>query len=130
MPKGIVRASQAVGSLLREKRLALGLSLRQVSDRLKEQGETIPSSTLIRIEQGKLDPGVLRLHRLLRLYKVPPLLVADLIELEDLAIEIPAGLDLETLYRDGADAWKRGDIPKGLAYLFAVRRHVPDDSAA
>jgi tetratricopeptide (TPR) repeat protein len=106
------------------------LSLRDVADRLAERGDRIPPSTLARIEQGKLDPGVRRLHLLLALYNVPPHLVADLVELDTLTIEQPVAADLETLYRDGVAYWKSGDIPRGLAYLFAVREHVPVDDDA
>ncbi len=71
-----VRTSPSVSRLLRRKREELGLSLRAVEQKLAEQGERFPASTLSRIEQGKLDPGVRRLHQLLRLYKIPPHLVA------------------------------------------------------
>jgi len=115
MGAAAVRPSIAVSKLLRERRAEHKLTLRAVSDRLAERGERIPVSTLARIEQGKLDPGVRRLHMLLELYRVPPHLVADLVEL------------LETLYSDGVAAWKRGDFPTGLACFFAIRKQVPTD---
>jgi tetratricopeptide (TPR) repeat protein len=130
MPRVPTKTSRAVGDLLRQKRTELHLTLQAVSQKLGEQGDAIPTSTLTRIEQGKLDPGVLRLHRLLRLYKVPPHLVADLIEIEEGAVEPPIGGDLATVLREGVDAWKRGDLPKGLAHLLAVRKHVPDGDAS
>jgi tetratricopeptide (TPR) repeat protein len=104
--------------------------LRDVSERLAGAGDRIPVSTLARIEQGKLDPGIRRLHLLLRLYEVSPHLVADLVELESLAVEPPVSRDLETLYREGVEYWKKGDIGHGLAYLFAVRELVPDGEPA
>ena len=128
MGRVAVRTSPAVGQFLREKRKQLRLTVRAVSDELAERGERLPESTLVRIEQGKLDPGVWRLHQLLRLYRVPPHLVADLIEMEELAVAQPLEGDLETLYREGLDCWKRGDIPRGLAHLFAVRERVPMDA--
>lgn len=106
------------------------LSLREVSGRLKERGSTIPVSTLARIEQGKHDPGIRRLHQLLRLYRIPPQLAADLVELEDLATEQPLGRDLGVLYQEGLEHWRAGDYAKGLAYLFAVRQYVPFDDAS
>ncbi len=127
MGRVAVRTSPAVGRFLREKRTQLRLTVRAVSAELAKRGERIPESTLVRIEQGKLDPGVWRLHQLLKLYDVPPHLVADLIELEELAVAAPLEADLETLYREGVECWKRGDIPRGLAYLFAVRERVPAD---
>ncbi len=122
-----VRTSPSVSRLLRRKREDLGLSLRAVEQKLAEQGERFPASTLSRIEQGKLDPGVRRLHQLLRLYKIPPHLVADAIDLEECAGEKPVIGDLETLYREGVEYWKQGNISKGMAYFFAVREYVPVD---
>ena len=125
-----VRPSVAVGRLLREKRKELRLTLREVSERIAEKGERLPTSTLARIEQGKLDPGVRRLHLLLRLYQVPQHLVGDLVELESLAIQPPVGKDLETLHQEGVKHWKSGNVAQGLAYVFAVREHVPADEAS
>jgi len=124
------KVSVSVGRLLRRKRHEFDLSLRDVSLRLAEHGGGIPVSTLARIEQGKLDPGVVRLHQLLRLYKVPPHLVADLTELEELAVEPPQPDDLETLFREGMALWRKGEIARALAYLLAVRQHVPADDAS
>jgi tetratricopeptide (TPR) repeat protein len=128
MGRAAVRTSPAVGRFLREKRKQLRLTIRAVSNELAERGGRLPESTLVRIEQGKLDPGVWRLHQLLRLYAVPPHLVADLIEMEELAVAQPPEGDLETLYREGVECWKRGDTSRGLAYLFAVRERVPSDA--
>ena len=125
-----LRPSVAVAALLRQKRKDMGLTLRQVSERIERQGEPLPTSTLARIEHGKLDPGVRRLHLLLRLYSVPPHLVSDLVELETLAVAHPAPDDLEKLYRDGVEHWKQGNIGDGLAHLFAVRQYVPTDEAS
>lgn len=102
--------------------------MREVSERLQtEEGERLPTSTLVRIEQGKLDPGVRRLHLLLRLYDLPAHLVADVVQMEQLAAEEPAGKDLESLYLEGVECLKRGDIYQGLANLFAVRLNSPQD---
>ncbi len=125
MPKVSVRTSVVVSQFLRQKRQDLGLSLHDVSTRMAEAGERFPPSTLARIEQGKLDPGVWRLHQLLRLYKVPPQRVADLVELEAFAVEQPPASDLDALFREGIECWKQGDLAKGLAYLFAVRQYQP-----
>jgi tetratricopeptide (TPR) repeat protein len=121
------KVSVSVGRLLRRKRHEFDLSLRDVSLRLAEMGGAIPVSTLARIEQGKLDPGVVRLHQLLRLYKVPAHLVADLTELEEMAVEPPEQRDMSTLYKEGVELWRKGELARGLAYLLAVRQYVPDD---
>lgn len=122
----------AVAQILRDRRKEMRLTLQQVSDTLAEHGQRIPTSTLNRIEQGKLDPGVRRLYQLLDLYHIPPHLISDLVELENLAVRPPdAGTkDLETLHREGIERWKAGDIPAAMSYLFAVRQYVPDTDEA
>src|SRR5262245_21964846 len=108
MPAGSVRPSAALGRLLRERRTTLRLSLSEVSRRLAATGSPVPHSTLVRIEQGRLDPGVRRLHQLLRLYEIPPHLVADVVELEDMASRERVEGSVEQLYKQGIDAWRRG----------------------
>ncbi len=130
MAREALKPSLALAKFLRSKREELGLSLRDVERKSAETGEPIPFSTLARVEQGKHDPGVRRLHKLLDLYRVPPHLVSDLIELEGRAGKEPPRGDLETLYREGVEHWRRGDIQSGLAYLFSVRQHVSSDPAS
>jgi tetratricopeptide (TPR) repeat protein len=64
---------------------------------------------------------------LLRLYGLPAHLVSDLVDLEERAVEEPKEKDLATLYSDGVEYWKNGDISQALAHLFAIRHHVPND---
>lgn len=127
MGSAALRPSTAVSQLLRTRRKELKLTLREVSERIAEYGERFPTSTLVRIEQGKLDPGTRRLHLLLRLYDIPPHLVADLVELEEMAVEEPSSRDLGELYDLGIKHWKEGRIGQALAYLFAIRQQVPED---
>lgn len=129
MGSAALKPSLAVGRLLRQRRKEMRLTLREVSERMADRGDRIPTSTLVRIEQGKLDPGVRRLHLLLRLYDLPAHLVADLVELEGLAVEPPAETDPEALFRGGVECLKRGDVSSGLAYLFALRERVGNDDA-
>jgi len=103
------------------------MTLQQVSERTGEGGHRIPTSTLVRIEQGRLDPGLKRLRRLLDVYKVPIQVVSDLLELEELAVEPPVGKDLEALYRDGIAYWRAGDIPRGLAHFLALKEATGED---
>jgi tetratricopeptide (TPR) repeat protein len=121
------KSSVAVGRLLRRRRSELRLSLKQVSDHVALSGDRIPVSTLARIERGELDPGIVRLNKLLRLYRIRPHLVSDLMDLEELAVEAPVGKDIKTLYADGVKHWEQGNTAQGLAHLFAVRELVPDD---
>lgn len=121
-----IRPSERVGRLLRQRRHELGWTLREVTERARaEAGERLPPSTLTRIEQGKLDPGTRRLHLLLRLYDIPPELVADLVEIESKASE-PETDDLETLRREGERFWKAGDVPAALGHAIALRQRAPD----
>jgi tetratricopeptide (TPR) repeat protein len=129
MGSAALKPSLAVGRLLRQRRKEMRLTLREVSERMADRGDRIPTSTLVRIEQGKLDPGVRRLHLLLRLYDLPAHLVADLVELEGLAVEPPAETDPEALFREGVECLQRGDVSSGLAYLFALRERVGNDDA-
>lgn len=119
--------SRAVGDLLRSRRRALGLTLDQVSKKLVKGGHPVPVSSLSLIEKGRSDPGVFRLHQLLRLYEVPAYLVANLIEMEELSGEAPKSSDPEKLRRDGLDHWKNGDIGRALAHLMALRELAPTD---
>lgn len=128
-----IKPSHAVGRLLRQRRREFNLSLNSVSKRLEKRGHRIPPSTLGRIEQGKLDPGVRRLHLLLDLYQVPPHLVSDLVELETIADrppEVVREADLQALHDQGIEYWKKGDVAQGLAYLLAVREYVPETPEA
>ena len=130
MGSAAIQPLPAVGRLLRKKRRELKLSLQAVSERLSARGHRIPPSTLGRIEQGRLDPGVRRLYLLLDLYSIPPHLVSDLVEVETLAGTPPIVVpdhDLQALHDQGLEHWKKGNVAEGLAYLFAVREYVPDD---
>src|SRR6185295_18502450 len=84
MPSKAIGASPAVARFLKETRETLGLTLRGVAAMSAEVGNPIPHSTLARIERGKLDPGVLRLQQLLRLYNLPTQAAGDLLDLEAL----------------------------------------------
>jgi len=121
--------SRAVGDLLRSRRRALGLTLGDVSRKLVEGGHPVPVSSLSLIEMGRSDPGVFRLHQLLRLYEVPAYLVANLIEMEELSGAVPTSRDPEKLRRDGLEHWKTGDIGRALAHLMALRELAPTDEA-
>jgi transcriptional regulator with XRE-family HTH domain len=95
MGSAALKPSVAVGRLLRQRRKEMKLTLREVSERMADRGDRIPTSTLVRIEQGKLDPGVRRLHLLLRLYDLPPHLIADLVERVEAVVEERFGVKLE-----------------------------------
>lgn len=121
--------SPGVADLLRRRRRDLGLTLRSVERLASEMGSPIPYSTLARIEQGLLDPGVKRLQQLLRIYHVPIQTAGDLLDLEDIAGVAPRTANLQRLYRDAIAAWESGDIPAAMAGFIAFRlRAVDTDS--
>jgi tetratricopeptide (TPR) repeat protein len=132
MPRGSVVPSIEVSRLLRERRKGLNLSLSEVARRLARTGAPIPHSTLVRIEQGKLDPGVRRLHQLLRLYEIPPELVADFVDLETMASNEAIEGDDDSLYERAIALWRAGDLQGGLGHFFELRRRLsggPDRQA-
>ena len=130
VPSRSIAPSPAVAGLLRRRREALGLTLRAVAKLAAEAGNPIPYSTLARIEQGVLDPGVKRLQQLLRLYHVPLQAAGDLLDLEDMADELPTETEPKALYQSAVDAWKGGEIRRALASLFAFRARTEGDDAA
>ena len=130
MGSAVVSPSAALGRMLRQSRKRRGWTLKRVSAQCQSRGEPIPLSTLAKIEQGKVDPGIRRLHMLLQLYQIPIDLVGDMVELEEQAADPPETEDLEALFRDGVEHWRRGDLANGLAHLMAIRQLVPDDDAS
>jgi tetratricopeptide (TPR) repeat protein len=106
----------------------MNLTLRDVSEKLEARGERFPTSTLVRVEHGKLDPGVRRLHLLMSLYRIPPQLVADLVELEEHAVREPETTDLEALHRKGVQHLRAGNTAQALAHILALKRLESDDT--
>lgn len=124
MGQAPVESSKIIGRLLRERRVSMGLTLAEVSGRLAASGHPIPTSTLAAIESGRRDAGTLRLNRLIRLYDIPPHLVTDLAEIEDLAADVPESTDIEALHKKGIRAFEKGNIGEGLGCVIAVRGAV------
>jgi transcriptional regulator with XRE-family HTH domain len=129
MPAKAIALSPSVGELLRNRRRRLGYTLRQVEQLTSDRGNLIPFSTLARIEQGRLDPGLKRLHALLQLYGLPIQAAGDLLDMESIAGTVEVEGDLATLRDRGTDAWQRGDLPTALASYLAVRRRADDRGA-
>jgi len=115
------RASPALAQMLRDRRLELGLTLREVEKQTHSLGRPIPFTTIAKIESGRLDPGLKRLHLLFRLYELPPGLAAELLDLEEFAGELPHGLGADELLATGVAHWKAGRLRDALAHLFALR---------
>ncbi len=128
MPAKAIALSHSVGELLRDRRRRLGYTLRQVEQLTSSQGNVIPFSTLARIEQGRLDPGLKRLHALLQLYGLPIQAAGDLLDMEALSGTVAVERDLAKLRDRGVEAWQSGDIPTALACYLALRRRVDDQT--
>jgi len=123
MPARAIALSRTVGHLLREQRRRLGYTLRDVERLTAQGGNPIPFSTLARIEQGRLDPGLKRLHALLRLYGLPIQAAGDLLDVESIAGDVAAQGDIATLRDRGEKAWRSGDLPTAFACYLAMRHH-------
>lgn len=123
MPREIIRPSHALAQMLRDRREACGLSVRDVSHRTEELGEQIPPSTITRIEQGKTDPGVRRLVQLLRIYEIPPEQAAELVEVAE-AVPEAASKDPLLAFEEGMRLARLGDARSAMAHFLAARRHA------
>ena len=126
MPAKAIALSPSVGELLRNRRRRLGYTLREVERLTSSQGNLIPFSTLARIEQGRLDPGLKRLHALLQLYGLPIQAAGDLLDIEAIAGSLSVEGDVVTLGERGAKAWQSGDLPTALACYLAMRRRADE----
>ena len=129
MPAKAIPLSRFVGEFLRERRLRLGHTLRDVERLTSGQNNLIPFSTLARIEQGRLDPGLRRLHSLLQLYGLPIQAAGDLLEIESMADSSPDEKDPVKLRDLARAAWQSGDSRRALACFFALRRLTAGDPA-
>lgn len=124
MPRVALRPSRFVADLLRNRRKHLGLTLRQVEERARAVGAPIPFSTLARVENGKVDPGLRRLHALLRVYGLPIEAAGDVLDLEIHAQAVPATTDPDGLRTEAVEAWRAGDSRRALSCLAAFQRAV------
>jgi transcriptional regulator with XRE-family HTH domain len=127
VPRVAIKPSATVAEFLRDLRRGRRLTLRDVERRSGEMGEVIPYSTLARMERGLIDPGIRRLHLLLRLYGVSLAVAGDLLDLE-LFGRVPRG-DLADLEDRGVALWKQGKIKDAFRHLFAVRRREAKTAA-
>ncbi len=124
MPAKAIALSTSVGDLLRHRRKRLGYTLREVERLTSAQGDLIPFSTLARIEQGRLDPGLKRLHALLDLYGLPIQAAGDLLDMESVAGTVAVDGDFASLRDKGTKAWQDGDLRTAMACYLAMRHRA------
>ena len=127
MPRIAIRPSQDLARLLRERRAELNLTLRQAEERTRTFGKVIPFTTLSKVEQGRVDPGVVRFQQLLEIYDLPQQAALDLVALETMRGPLPRGADAEALYETAVRLRREGDSAQALAHLYAVRDLVGRD---
>ena len=120
-----VQPSAWVANLLRERRRDLKFTLRDVETKAKAMGDLIPFTLVARVEKGLVDPGFRRMNLLLRIYQLPTQTAADLADLEQLGGDLP--VNPEGTYEEGIEAWKSGDLRKGMAYLLALAKKDSGD---
>jgi tetratricopeptide (TPR) repeat protein len=130
MPRLALSPSTAMADLLRRRRLQLGLTLREVQEQTGALGKAIPFTTLAKVEQGRVDPGVKRLHQLLRLYNVPIQMAAELLDLEQWPDDRVRALEPEVLHEEGLEHWKKGELKKALPYLYWARDGKSEEGKA
>jgi tetratricopeptide (TPR) repeat protein len=121
MPRIAIRPSQDLARLLRERRAELKLTLRQAEERTRTFGKVIPFTTLSKVEQGRVDPGVVRFQQLLEIYDLPQQAALDLVALETMRGPLPRGADAEALYESAVRLRRAGDNAQALAHLYAVK---------
>ncbi|ANM30649.1 hypothetical protein ABI59_15300 [Acidobacteria bacterium Mor1] len=128
MAQAALRPSKNLGWLLRALRKARGWTLREVSERVAARGEPLPQSTLVQIEQGKLEPGVRRFQMLMRLFDASPEIAAHLVDCEVRGVLLPEsseviGMGFEAACEQVNDTWKAGEFYPGFA-TYMVMRHT------
>ncbi|HEX5042889.1 MAG TPA: hypothetical protein VFV75_08275 [Candidatus Polarisedimenticolaceae bacterium] len=124
MPRVAIRASQDLARLLRQRRSELNLTLREVEERSKTYGKVIPFTTLAKVEQGRVDPGVVRFQQLLEAYDLPKEMALDVVSMETLRAEIPKKAEPQALYEEALRLWRAGQIGQALGHMYALREAV------
>lgn len=127
MPRIAIRPSQDLARMLRERRAELKLTLRQAEERTRTFGKAIPFTTLSKVEQGRVDPGVVRFQQLLEIYDLPQQAALDVVAAETMRGPLPKGSDPETLYDSAVRLRKEGDNAQALAHLYALKDLVGRD---
>lgn len=96
------------------------LSLREACERVTTKGGQISHSTLLRIEQGKLQPSAMDLMRLAAAYDLSEDAVLDAVEAERRGVR-PASGTLAEIIKQGEEHWRRGEISEAFACVLALR---------
>jgi len=100
------------------------MSLRAAAERVVKGGGRISHSTLLRIEQGKLQPGAAELLQLAVAYDLPPDWALDAVEAARLGIQ-PVSGTLQEIVERGEEHWRRGEFAQAIGCALALREIEP-----
>ena len=114
----------ALAVFLGESRLKRRLSLREVSEKVAAAGGKLSHSTLLRIEQGRLQPGAAELLHLAAAYDLPADWALDALEAARLGAA-PVSGTLEEIVAQGREHWRRGEFAQALGCALALRGVEP-----
>lgn len=126
MPRVAIRPSRDLADLLRQRRKELNLTLREAEEKTRAYGKVIPFSTLGKVEQGRVDPGVVRFQQLLDIYDIPKEMALDVVAVETLRGDSPKKGEPQELYDQAVRFWKAGETGRALASMHALREAVAD----
>lgn len=118
------RGSTHLSSFLRDARRRRGLTLRGAAAHAASFGAELSHSTLLRMEQGRLEPSASDLAALARAYGVPDDWALDRVEAHR-AKSVPVEAPIEEAVLRAAEHWRRGEFAQALGYALALREAVP-----
>lgn len=123
-----LKGSPRLGQYLKTLRVGYGYSLRKVEEKARQQGGDIDNSQLSRYEKGICYPSFDKLRTLARIFNVSIQTFSDVVDLEEIEKNQPAGNDPEQLIKDGHGDFNLGDY--GRAYVhFQKARHIVESRA-
>jgi tetratricopeptide (TPR) repeat protein len=114
----------SLAAFLGESRQKSRLSLREAAGRVTAAGGKLSHSTLLRIEQGRLQPGAAELLHLAVAYDLPTDWALDAVEAGRLGAT-PVSGTIEEIVAQGVQHWKRGEFAPAIACALALRGIEP-----
>ncbi len=124
-----LKGSPRLGQYLKSLRVGYGYSLRKVEEKARQQGGDIDNSQLSRYEKGICYPSFDKLRTLARIFNVSIQTFSDVVDLEEIEKNQPAGTDPDQLIKDGHGDFNLGDY--GRAYVhFQKARAIVEAGAA
>lgn len=121
------KGSAKLGQYLRALRTGYGFSLRKVEERARQIGGEIDNSQLSRYEKGICYPSFDKLRTLARIFNVSIQTFSDVVDLEELENNQPAGDDPVELIRSGHQEFKLGSYGEAYAAYSKARFLLEDE---